>query len=267
MLKRALWHLVVVRVGRLSFFVPFPPAPPTPYGHATTAMHDMSAPPPPPPIGHTTMAMDGISTTPLPPLPPSPLGVRRAWLHSAKTATPAVGVSPSHCRVRLSRERVSRRQRAVTLYTNGQITMYYTDHHLGPSPAAMGCCAGSVQCRSNPGNLHCRSCRLYNSQPAALGLCAGASCTRVCAGYRSYYWSRQVFQPPGVFLEKRLQNTRRSRLTVPADLKPPKGFGLGLGSGSGLGLGWSGLTCRVEIDDTRPQQSDAPAHSGSHPAA
>ena len=70
------------------------------------------------------------------------------------------------------------------------------------------------------------------------------------------------------FVEKHHQNTRRSLVTAPADLGPPKGlgFGLGLGSGSGLGLGWSGSTCKVEIDDTRPAQScvqDAAAHSGS----
>ena len=52
-------------------------------------------------------------------------------------------------------------------------------------------------------------------------------------------------------------------MTAPADLEPPKGLGLGLGSG--LGLSWSGSTCKVEIDGTRPAQSfvqDAAAHSG-----
>ena len=62
----------------------------------------------------------------------------------------------------------------------------------------------------------------------------------------------RVFRPPGVFMEKRHRNTRRSRVTVPADLEPPKGLGFGLGSG--LGLGWSSSTCKVEIDDTRPAQ-------------
>ena len=69
-----------------------------------------------------------------------------------------------------------------------------------------------------------------------------------------------------LFLEKRHQNTRRSRVTTPADLEPPKALGLGLGLGSGLGLGWSGSTCKVEIDDTRPAQSfvqGATAHTRS----
>ena len=38
-------------------------------------------------------------------------------------------------------------------------------------------------------------------------------------------------------------------------------FGLGLGSG------WSGPTCKVEVDDTRPAHCfvpTGPAHSGSH---
>ena len=52
-------------------------------------------------------------------------------------------------------------------------------------------------------------------------------------------------------LKKRRQNTRRSRVTAPADLEPPKvlgfGFGFGLGLGSGLGLGWSGPSSKVEI--------------------
>ena len=56
--------------------------------------------------------------------------------------------------------------------------------------------------------------------------------------------------------KKRHQNTRRSRVTAPADLEPPKGLGFGLGFGfglgSGLGLGWSGSSCKVEIDVTRP---------------
>ena len=54
-------------------------------------------------------------------------------------------------------------------------------------------------------------------------------------------------------------------MTAPADFEPPKGFGFGLGSD--LGLDWSGSTCKVEIDDTRPAQSfvqDAAAHSESH---
>ena len=56
-------------------------------------------------------------------------------------------------------------------------------------------------------------------------------------------------------------------MTAPADLESPKGFGFGfgLGSGSGLGSGWSGSTCKVEIDGTRPAQSfeqDAATHSG-----
>ena len=42
-------------------------------------------------------------------------------------------------------------------------------------------------------------------------------------------------------------------MTASADLEPPKGLGLGLGSG--LGSGWSGSTCKVEVDDTRPAQS------------
>ena len=74
-----------------------------------------------------------------------------------------------------------------------------------------------------------------------LDLCAAPSCNKFCVGCGSY-WPRRVFRPPGVFLGKRHQNTRRS----------PKGFGLGFGLGSGLGLGWSGSTCKVEIDDTRP---------------
>ena len=71
------------------------------------------------------------------------------------------------------------------------------------------------------------------------------------------------------FLGKRHPNTRRSRATAPAHLEPPKGsglgLGLGLGLGSGLGLGWSGSTCKVGIDGTRPAHSfvqDAAAHSG-----
>ena len=83
-------------------------------------------------------------------------------------------------------------------------------------------------------------------------------------GMRVSYWSRLAFRPPGVFLERRHQNTRRSRVAAPADLEPPKGLGLGLGFGLRLGSGWSGPTCRVEIDHIRPAQSfvpTSPAHN------
>ena len=38
-----------------------------------------------------------------------------------------------------------------------------------------------------------------------------------------------LFGHPGDFLEKRLQNTRRSRVAAPADLEPPNGIGFGFG--------------------------------------
>ena len=98
-----------------------------------------------------------------------------------------------------------------------------------------------------------------------LALCAGLFGAKSCAGGVSY-WSRPAFRPPGVFSEKRHQNTRRSRVAAPADLEPPKGLGLGLGFGLRLGSGWSGPTCRVEIDHIRPAQSfvpTSPAHRAS----
>ena len=65
------------------------------------------------------------------------------------------------------------------------------------------------------------------------------------------------FGPPVFLGKKRHQNTRRSRVTAPADLEPPRGLELGLGLGLGLRLGsvWSGPTCKVEIDHTPPEQS------------
>ena len=81
------------------------------------------------------------------------------------------------------------------------------------------------------------------------------------------------------YLEKRHQNTRRSRVTAPVDLEPPEGLGpcrpraprrvrvrVPVRDRVELGLGWSGPTCKLEIDDMRPAESfvqDAPAHSGS----
>ena len=69
---------------------------------------------------------------------------------------------------------------------------------------------------------------------------------KLCAGCWSF-WSRLAFRPLGIFLEKRHQNTQRSRVrrvTAPADLEPPKGLRLGLGLGlqctrSGVGLVWA----------------------------
>ena len=74
-----------------------------------------------------------------------------------------------------------------------------------------------------------------------------------------------AFRPLGLFLEKHHQNTRRSRVTAPADLEAPRGLGLGLGLlGSGLGSGWSEPMYKVEIDHTRSAQSflqtSPPAH-------
>ena len=37
-----------------------------------------------------------------------------------------------------------------------------------------------------------------------------------------------------------------------------------VGLGLGLGSGWSGPTCRVEIDDTRPAQSFVPTRPAHH---
>ena len=77
--------------------------------------------------------------------------------------------------------------------------------------------------------------------------------------------SRLVFWPPrSFFCKKRHQNTRRTRVTAPAGLEPPKGSAFGLGLG--LGSGWSGPTCKLEIDHTRPAKVFVltnPAHSGS----
>ena len=74
-----------------------------------------------------------------------------------------------------------------------------------------------------------------------LDLSAGPSCIKRCAGC-GYFWSRRVFQPPGVFLEKRHQRTRQSRVTAPADLQvePPKGVGFGF-------YGWVGLGRRARM--------------------
>ena len=71
------------------------------------------------------------------------------------------------------------------------------------------------------------------------------------------------------FLEKRHQNTRRSRVTAPFDLKPPQGW---LSLGLGLASGWSGPMCKVEIDHSRPAQSfflvpTSPAHRWSRSGA
>ena len=78
-------------------------------------------------------------------------------------------------------------------------------------------------------------------------------------------WPRLAFWTARFFLEKRHQNTRRSRVTAPADLEPPSGLALGLGLrfGLGLGSGCSGPTCKVEIDHTSAQSilQDAPAHA------
>ena len=98
-------------------------------------------------------------------------------------------------------------------------------------------------------------------------MCATASCTKHCAGCGSY-WSRRVFRTPGVFLGKRHQNTRRGRVTAPADLETPNrlesGFGFGLGPG--LGSGWSGSTRKLENDDTRLAHSVRPRRPiNTHP--
>ena len=103
-----------------------------------------------------------------------------------------------------------------------------------------------------PANRACHIGRLV--------LCAGLVRTKLGAGCGAY-WSRLAFRPPGGLLEKRNQNTRRSRAAAPAGLEPPTRFGLGLGSD------WSGPTCKVEIDHTRPAQSfvpTSPAHNQSH---
>ena len=57
------------------------------------------------------------------------------------------------------------------------------------------------------------------------------------------------FGRPAFFLEKRHQNTRRSRVTISADLEPPKGLGFGVGFGSGLGQAWGrvGLGPRARL--------------------
>ena len=49
---------------------------------------------------------------------------------------------------------------------------------------------------------------------SGLALCAGLVSTKLCAGCWS--WSRLSFRPPGFFLEKRHQNTQRSRVPAPA---------------------------------------------------
>lgn len=62
------------------------------------------------------------------------------------------------------------------------------------------------------------------------------------------YGPRLAFRPAAIFLEKRRENTRRSRVTrpCPADLEPPEGWGLALGSG------WSGPTSKVGVNHKRP---------------
>ena len=55
----------------------------------------------------------------------------------------------------------------------------------------------------------------------SLASCAGVVCANFCAGC-GCYWSMLVFRPPGVFWGKRHHNTRRSRVTAPADLEPPQ---------------------------------------------
>ena len=80
---------------------------------------------------------------------------------------------------------------------------------------------------------------------------------------------RESFGRPELFSEKTpTKNTRRSRVTAPADLEPPEGLGFGFGLGLGLGSGRSGPTCKDKIEDTRPAQSfvqDAAAHTtGDH---
>ena len=98
-----------------------------------------------------------------------------------------------------------------------------------------------------------------------LALCAMLVGTKLCVGCRSY-WSRLAFQPPGVFLEKFHQKTRRRHVAAPTDLEPPKGSVLGVVLGFGLGSGWSGPTCKAEIDHTRPAQSFVPTSHAHNPS-
>ena len=60
-------------------------------------------------------------------------------------------------------------------------------------------------------------------------------------------WSRLAIRPPEGFRKKKnYRNRRRSRVTAPADLEPPRGLSFGLG----LGSGWCGPTRKIEIDHT-----------------
>ena len=93
--------------------------------------------------------------------------------------------------------------------------------------------------------------------PSSPDSCAGPVDTKLVQDAGLIHRPRLAFRPPGCyFRKKRHQNTRRSHVTAPADL----------GFGSGPGSGWSGPTCKVQIDDTRPGQSfgpTSPAHGGS----
>ena len=88
-----------------------------------------------------------------------------------------------------------------------------------------------------------------------LDQCEAASCTKNVQD-AGLIGQGECFGRPAFLWEKRHPNMRRSRVTATDDLEPPEGMGFGLGFrlglGSGLGLGWSGFTCKVEINDTRP---------------
>ena len=95
-------------------------------------------------------------------------------------------------------------------------------------------------------------------------LCAGRVGTKLCA-FCGSYWSRLAFRPPEcIFFEKHHHNNAAEpRVCLCRSPTLQRVIALR----SGLGSGWSGPTCKVEIDDSRPAQRfgpTSPAHSGSH---
>lgn len=62
-----------------------------------------------------------------------------------------------------------------------------------------------------------------------------------------------ALRPPSLSFEKRPQTTRRSRVTAPVYLEPPKRLGVRVRVTTvGLGSDWSWRTSTVEVDHTHP---------------
>ena len=101
---------------------------------------------------------------------------------------------------------------------------------------------------------------------AGLALCAGLVRTKLCAGCGSD-WSRLAFGRPVFFLEKTPPKHAAEPRDCPCRPRAPQRVGVRVGVRViCVRSGWSGPTCEVEIDHTRPAQTfvpTSPAHNGS----